>query len=159
MFEISEQVAPDPAWAGLARRVEQWRLSDAVRAGRAFVERGGQGWAEVDTWDLGTYLARVAGEALAALADSGQSWPAGEFSSPADWQAALRTQSEALLVWGRGEGGKAEADRWYELDESGEHEQEAQVAWVALAEAEEQARADAQAAMAWVAEHMDTLWD
>jgi hypothetical protein len=157
--KIARAVTPDPLWVGVARRVERWQLRDAVRAGKTFLQRGERGWGERDTWDLGTYLARVTGGALAELAETTHSWPGGKYASFDEWQGALRARSEVLLVWGEARGGAAESERWWALVESEADEDEIAAAWEASRVAEEEAYAAARAAMKWGAKHLDTLWD
>ena len=77
----------------------EW-LPARLRDVRAFIQRGRRGWADRDTWNLDEYLARVTGQALAHLADTGHGYPddgTAEGSSPGAWQTYQRELALAFL--------------------------------------------------------------
>lgn len=58
------------------------------RAIKWFIQRGRRGWADCDTWDLDTYLARVIAESVDRLRQYTVSMPVG--TTPARWDRKLR---------------------------------------------------------------------
>jgi hypothetical protein len=120
-------------------------LINAPGNARCAYQRLTRGWDDKSVWDVRDHLARTLGAQLVRMADVAHGYPAGidirfvpdvpeDDEALADWVAELRTHGEALLAYHVGHDDIA----W---DDRGEF---------AL---------PAQAALRWVAEHLDDLWD
>lgn len=156
---IADELTPRPRWWGAARTVATWTATRGVAhlAGRA--QRARRGWADVDAVDAGRHLARVTAGLLGALAADGQSWPVGRYETLEAWQAELRSRAGALRSFADGGDPHDLTGTWYRLAADASSDP------AAVAEArrardvgERRSTEEAQAALRWVADHLDTLW-
>lgn len=71
-----------------------------ARGLRLAVQRARRGWHEEDVWGLDRYLARVASETLAYLADTTHGYPCDSvYGSQEEWCAYLRDLAGRLRAW------------------------------------------------------------
>lgn len=161
---IAERLTPDPWWLPFARQLSGARLGGPVAKLGWAAQRARRGWADRDLWSLGHVACSRLGAQLAALAEQGHGWPeSDEFPTPDDWQSALQVHAGALVRYGTGGADReltAALHDWYELavrhDVPGETLEAAKVRLDTL---EASILDDAKAALHWVGDHLEQLWD
>lgn len=158
---IEEELVPDPWWWPVAVRARRWHAAAAVDRCRYRAQRARRGWSDRDAYDVARHLAAVAAGMLEHLADTTVGWPCNDrYRTPEDWQRALRTHAQALAAYVHDPEDDVLLDTWgaVAVDPDGDADalDAARSAWAARAEARAEAAA---AAMHWIADNFDLLWD
>ncbi len=156
---IEEELVPTPRWVSLYHWAKARRPSQILRRRVATVERGRRGFSERDLADFPHYLTATLARALTELADLAHGWPGdGEFPAMEDWTAALRENAAALAAYTEGDADGSVAE-WYAAASDPGRQDEADDLSRARREREDARREAARAALVWVAEHFEHLWD
>lgn len=93
------------------------------------VQLATRGWADQDCWSLDVVLCQRLGAQLRHLADTDHGWPEQLYAEPEHWQNALRHHADLL-------------QRYDPFEPDGDTGVE-----------------DARAALRWVANHLEWIWD
>jgi hypothetical protein len=158
--KIEAALTPEPAWYKAVRKGDDLSVAGVLGRTVAFVQRGRRGYAESDVWSLDHYLTGVLAGALSRLAATGHGWPGTEeFPTPDIWEEKLRAVAADLKGWQ--DGGSLELlNAWHELaTDAASDDDVTQAAFVAMTKDDEERYAKAQAALVWVSEHLESLWD
>lgn len=109
-----------------------------------FIQRGRRGWADSDSWDLHSYIARTLGPALIHMSENLHGYPGRPpYDNPEDWELDVRDAGEKLVAWSTWD--RSEAD--YDLD------------WGEARKMHDKVEKDAKEALRWVADNFGDLWD
>lgn len=112
---------------------------------KRFYLLGTRGWYKTDAWNLDTVFTERLGRQLLALDDYGNGYP-GDMT-PETWSAELRHAAYMLLLY-------AEREEELDLIEMSDPD------WIKKShELEAERLNDAKAALHWVADHLQSLWD
>lgn len=161
---IAHRLTPDPWWATIARRCVRTTAAGLVAGVGARIQLAARGWADGDVISLSHTFCERLGAQLCALSAAAHGWPDSEaFPTPESWTGALERHGAALVRYGAGVDDRelsAAIEAWYHLViDPGADPDAAQAAFEHQSELEEARLADAKAALHFVAEHLESLWD
>ena len=159
---IAENLLPDPWWMPVLRRVSNLSLVDARRDARFRRQRARRGWSDADVWSLDNHLCRTLAGQLEQLADNANVWP-GEGTQWVDehaWQADLRRNAALLRRYADSVGVDDVTSDWYRLaHRRGTDPVEVEAASATIVALEKEQLDGARAALHWVADNLQYLWD
>lgn len=72
-----------------------------AREARWMWQRARRGWSDADVWSLDSYAARVLGEGIRQLAETGHTWPgdSSPWPTPEAWTSYLKKLAADLSGW------------------------------------------------------------
>lgn len=158
---IEQEITPDPWWLDSVRLLRGAQTGKAVRTVRRAGQRITRGWDETSTWDLGSSLTMQLADQLEHLAATSHGYPGNaEFPSFESWAETLMEQARALRRHSGSPEHEAASEAWLPLAKDEQASSEAiDAAQTESRRIQEADKAAAAAAMHWVADHLDNLWD
>lgn len=157
---IAETALPNPWWMPAAQRLRHWHLHRVTGEVRHRYQRAARGWSHADAWSAGRHLATIAADMCDHVAANTHSWPhSAVHPTFEDWQADLTHHAAALRRWVNSEGEGGLTSHWYTAASDADRQDEAEELFAELHALQESNVDGARAAMRWIAEHLDGLWD